>query len=253
MTATAPTPRDLLVEARTLIAKPEAWTQGAAVSWCATGAINCAMYRHLDSLEVPPPLQRARERAGTILTDTVRALTLGHYTEATTYNDQTNHGCIVHAFDIAIADADRHCGKHSSGPHQGQGVRTMTGAAHLPRTIRNPYRVPRPAVISFSGGRTSSYMLKKIVDAYDGWLPSDIAAVYANTGMERPETLEFVDVCGREWGVDIVWVEYLWDAPHRTRVVEFATASRNGEPYAALIDRKGFVPEPHVASMHHVP
>ena len=118
----------------------------------------------------------------------------------------------------------------------------MTATARLPRTIRNPYRVPRPAVISFSGGRTSSYMLKKIVDAYDGRLPSDIAVVYANTGMERPETLQFVDVCGREWGVDIVWVEYLWDAPHRTRVVDFATASRNGEPYAALIDRKGFVP-----------
>ena len=48
--------------------------------------------------------------------------------------------------------------------------------------------------------------------------------------------------CGREWGVEIAWVEYLWDAPHRTRVVDFATASRNGEPYAALIDRKGFVP-----------
>ena len=80
MTATAPTPRDLLVEARTLIARPEAWTQGAgardadgepvgvehedAVSWCATGALNRAMYRHVESLEVPPPLQRARERAG---------------------------------------------------------------------------------------------------------------------------------------------------------------------------------------------
>ena len=30
MTATAPSPRDLLVEARTLIARPEDWTQGAA-------------------------------------------------------------------------------------------------------------------------------------------------------------------------------------------------------------------------------
>ena len=135
MTATAPTPRDLLVEARTLIARPETWTQGAAardtdgepvgvehedaVTWCATGALNCAMYRHADSLEVPPPLQRARDQAGTVLTETVRALTLGHYTEATTYNDQTNHGCIVHAFDIAIADADRLCSKHPSGCARG--------------------------------------------------------------------------------------------------------------------------------------
>ena len=135
MTATAPTPRDLLVEARTLIARPEAWTQGAAardaegepvgvehedaVSWCATGALNCAMYRHVDSLEVPPPLQRARDQAGTILTETVRALTLGHYAEATTYNDRTNHGCIVHAFDIAIADADRLCGMRPDGSAEG--------------------------------------------------------------------------------------------------------------------------------------
>ena len=90
MTAAAPTPRDLLVESRTLIARPETWPHGAAlrgadgepvsvehkdaISWCATGALNCALYRHADSLEVPPPLQRACERAGKILTDTVRVL-----------------------------------------------------------------------------------------------------------------------------------------------------------------------------------
>ena len=45
----------------------------------------------------------------------MRALTLGHFTEATTYNDRTNHGCIVHAFDIAIADADRLCGVRPNG------------------------------------------------------------------------------------------------------------------------------------------
>ena len=123
MPDTTPTPRELLIEARAIIAKPEAWTQrtGArdaagepigvehqdATSWCATGALNCAMYRHADSLDVPFPLQRACERAGAILKNTVRALTLGHYTETTTYNDATNHGCILHTFDIAIHDAER--------------------------------------------------------------------------------------------------------------------------------------------------
>ena len=123
MPGTAPTARDILMEARALIARPEAWTQGTgardadgeaigvehqdAVSWCATGAINAVVYGHAGSLDIPPPLQRARERAGTVLTDTVRALTLGHYRETTTYNDATNHGCMVHAFDIAIDDADR--------------------------------------------------------------------------------------------------------------------------------------------------
>ena len=118
----------------------------------------------------------------------------------------------------------------------------MTGAAHLPRAIRNPYRVPRPAVISFSGGRTSGFMLRKILDAYDGKLPSNLWIVFANTGMERPETLDFVDTCAAAWSVTVHWVEYDWDAPHRTRVVDYSTASRNGQPYAALIDRKGFVP-----------
>ena len=107
---------------------------------------------------------------------------------------------------------------------------------------RNPYLVPRPAVVSFSGGRTSGYMLKHIVDAHGGRLPDDIAVVFANTGMERPETLDFVDTCATAWGVPIVWVEYDWDAPHRTRLVDHRTASRDGEPYAALIERKGFAP-----------
>ena len=115
-------------------------------------------------------------------------------------------------------------------------------AATLHPQAPDPYRVPWPAVISFSGGRTSAYMLRKIVDAHGGRLPDSVAVVFANTGMERQETLDFVDICGRAWGVQIHWIEYLWDAPHRTRVVDYATASRNGEPFAALIDRKGFVP-----------
>ena len=36
------------------------------------------------------------------------------------------------------------------------------------RARAGPYIVPRPAVISFSGGRTSAYMLKQIVDAHGG-------------------------------------------------------------------------------------
>ena len=108
--------------------------------------------------------------------------------------------------------------------------------------IHDPYRIPRPAVISFSGGRTSGYMLEHIVAAYGGTLPDDIAVVFANTGLEHPATLDFVDTCSKAWGVDIAWVEYDWDAPHRTRIVDHRGASRGGEPYAALIDRKGFAP-----------
>ena len=85
-------------------------------------------------------------------------------------------------------------------------------------------------------------MLKHIVDAHGGELPDDVAVVFANTGMERPETLDFIDTCATAWGVKIVWVEYDWDAPRRTRLVDHRTASRRGQPYAALIGRKGYVP-----------
>ena len=43
----------------------------------------------------------------------------------------------------------------------------------------NPYRVPKPAVISFSGGRTSAYLLKRIVDAYGGRLPDGVFVAFS--------------------------------------------------------------------------
>lgn len=46
---------------------------------------------------------------------------------------------------------------------------------------RDPYRIPGPAVISFSVGCTSGYMLRRILDAHGGVLPDDVAVVLANT------------------------------------------------------------------------
>lgn len=111
---------------------------------------------------------------------------------------------------------------------------------------RDPYRFAGPAVISFSGGRTSGFMLKHIIDAHGGRLPDDVRVVFANTGKERPETLDFVADCGSRWNVPIVWVEYDWGEPHRTRIVSHNSASRHGGPFEALIDRKGFVPNPRL-------
>jgi len=64
--------------------------------------------------------------------------------------------------------------------------------------MRNPYRIDGPAIISFSGGRTSAYMLHQIIAAHDGLLPDDIVVCFANTGKERPETLDFVQRCSIE-------------------------------------------------------
>lgn len=107
----------------------------------------------------------------------------------------------------------------------------------------NPYLIQGPALISFSGGRTSAYMLKHIVDAHSGTLPDDVRVVFANTGLEHPATMDFVRDCGDRWGVEIVWLEFDAEAEHRTRIVSYETASRDGRPLREVIETR---PTPHL-------
>lgn len=108
----------------------------------------------------------------------------------------------------------------------------------------NPYLIQGPAIISFSGGRTSRYMLKHIIDAHGGTLPDDVVVCFANTGKELSETLDFVLHTEQEYGCPIVWVEYDPDAEFKTRIVNHNMAARAGEPYAALIEKRLFLPNP---------
>lgn len=104
-----------------------------------------------------------------------------------------------------------------------------------------PYRVEGPASISFSGGRTSGYMLRHIVDAYGGVLPSDVIPVFANTGKEREETLRFVHNFTAVLGIPVNWVEWREGKPG-FEVVGYNSAARSGEPFSALIKKKGMPP-----------
>ena len=58
--------------------------------------------------------------------------------------------------------------------------------------MSNPYEINEPTCISFSGGRTSAYMLYKVLEAHDMSLPSDAIVCFANTGKEDEATLKFV-------------------------------------------------------------
>lgn len=108
----------------------------------------------------------------------------------------------------------------------------------------NPYCIEGPALISFSGGRTSGYMLKHILDAHGGTLPADVHVAFANTGREMPETLDFVQECSERWGVRIVWLEFDAEAEHRTKIVSHNSASRNGEPLAAVLATRNMPANP---------
>ena len=106
----------------------------------------------------------------------------------------------------------------------------------------DPFKIDEPTVISFSGGRTSAYMLWRVLQSNNG-LPDQAKAVFCNTGKEDEATLRFVHDCSVNWGIPITWLEYrVAEVPFE--VVTFETASRNGEPFAALIKKKNYLPNP---------
>lgn len=107
------------------------------------------------------------------------------------------------------------------------------------------YKLPNePAMVSFSGGRSSGYMLRHILDANHGQ-SKNLHILFANTGKESPETLDFVRDCAENWSCKIVWLEYRFDFDRRKSgfvVVDYDTASRNGEPFEMLIRSKHMLP-----------
>jgi 3'-phosphoadenosine 5'-phosphosulfate sulfotransferase (PAPS reductase)/FAD synthetase len=108
---------------------------------------------------------------------------------------------------------------------------------------RDPFKIDVQTAISFSGGRTSGYMLWRVLQAHGGRLPDGVEVCFANTGKEAEETLCFVRDCALNWGVPIRWVEYRADDPG-FELVDFDTASRKGEPFAALIRKRNYLPNP---------
>lgn len=106
--------------------------------------------------------------------------------------------------------------------------------------MSDPFKIDGPTTISFSGGRTSAYMLWRVLQA-NGGLPDEAIVCFANTGKEDEATLAFVQECSEQWNVPITWLEYQYDEP-RFRVATFDDASRNGEPFEALVKRRTFLP-----------
>lgn len=92
-------------------------------------------------------------------------------------------------------------------------------------------------VINFSGGRTSAYMTKRLIDeGLDNYL-----VCFQNTGKEMPQTLDFINECDKRWGLSIVWLEYRYG--NNFEVVDYETASRDGRPFQELIEhKKHFLP-----------
>ena len=108
--------------------------------------------------------------------------------------------------------------------------------------MADPFKIIEPTCIAFSGGRTSAYMLWRILQSNNG-LPDEAIVCFANTGKEDEATLQFVRDCETHWNVKIHWLEWRAEAP-KFEVVNFDTASRNGEPFEECIKYYKKLPNP---------
>jgi hypothetical protein len=102
--------------------------------------------------------------------------------------------------------------------------------------------IKKNLLLSFSGGRTSAYMthwmLENKRDDYN-----EVVVVFANTGQENEQTLDFVNRCDKEWNLGVVWLEadVIHEANKGTsfKIVRFETASRKGDPFEQVIVKYG--------------
>ena len=90
----------------------------------------------------------------------------------------------------------------------------------------NPYTILEPTCISFSGGRTSAFMLHKVLLNGGGQLPDQAKVIFCNTGKEDEATLQFVKDCSDQWNVPITWLEYISEEP-KFKVVNFEIGNPN--------------------------
>jgi hypothetical protein len=103
--------------------------------------------------------------------------------------------------------------------------------------------------ISFSGGETSAYMTWWLLNKFKG--QKEMVVIFANTGEENEQTLEFVNKCDRLLNFNTVWVEAITNPIDgkgiKAKIVNYETASRNGEPFEAMIKKHGI---PNISEKH---
>lgn len=99
-----------------------------------------------------------------------------------------------------------------------------------------------PMLISFSGGRTSAFMAKFLFEHPD-FREREKIVCFANTGREYEATLEFVDMCDKAFGLNVVWLEALVNPKKGKgtsfRIVDYKSSSRQGEPFEEVIRKYG--------------
>lgn len=108
--------------------------------------------------------------------------------------------------------------------------------------LHTPIIKDKSILISFSGGRTSAFMCR-LIQLHEGFAHYKKIFVFANTGKEREETLQFVDRCDKEFGLNLNWIEAKVHPKKGVgttyKFTDFEHTSRNGEPFEDVIAKYG--------------
>lgn len=98
-------------------------------------------------------------------------------------------------------------------------------------------------LVSFSGGETSAFMSQWLNNHYEEHGYKNIVFVFANTGLENEQTLEFVYQCDKHFKFNTQWIEARVFNDERIGTkyydVDFDTASRDGKPFESIISKYG--------------
>ena len=93
--------------------------------------------------------------------------------------------------------------------------------------------------VQVSGGRTSGYMAYLLKDQ-----PNTLF-MFQNTGREHPSTYDFLNEMDKQWGLNLIWLEYHCPDPTKKagfKVVSYEAANRAGVPFAQLIEKRKAIP-----------
>lgn len=97
-------------------------------------------------------------------------------------------------------------------------------------------------VVSFSGGRTSAFMAR-LIQEHESFAEYEKLFVFANTGKEEEETLDFIDKCDKEFSLNVVWLEAKVHPEKGVAttytMVDYETANRKGKPFEDVIEKYG--------------
>lgn len=95
--------------------------------------------------------------------------------------------------------------------------------------------------ISFSGGRTSAYMTKMLIDLFSDQY--EFIVTYANTGLEDERTLNFIHNCDKYFGFNTVWLEADINPIKRKgtkhKIVTYEIATRKNDLFETMIKKYG--------------